>query len=80
MKTAQDTIPPSAGKSRSLLLNGTGLTTHAATLAELLAECGYGADKVATAVNGDFVPERARARTTIGDGDRIEVVSPRQGG
>ena len=50
------------------------------TLADLLAEAGFGGLKVATAVNGDFVPERARAATTLADGDRVEVVAPRQGG
>jgi sulfur carrier protein len=35
---------------------------------------------VATARNGDFVPERARASTPLFFDDHIEIVSPRHGG
>jgi len=55
-------------------------TTRAATLAELVAEQNLAGLKVATAHNGAFVPERARAGTPLAAGDRIEIVSPRQGG
>lgn len=65
---------------KSIVLNGAGLETRAATLAELLDEQGFGGRKVATALNGDFVPERTRAATPVATGDRIEVVSARQGG
>jgi sulfur carrier protein len=61
-----------------LMVNGERRSSSAATLADLLAETGYA--KVATARNGDFVPERKRASTLLADGDSIEVVSPRQGG
>ncbi|RWR25680.1 sulfur carrier protein ThiS [Sinirhodobacter populi] len=63
----------------NILLNGEGRKTHAATLAELLAEQGFG-PKVATARNGDFVPAGLRTATALADGDRIEVVAPMQGG
>jgi len=63
----------------NILLNGEGLETRAATLADLLAEQGFG-PKVATARNGDFVPAGLRAATALADGDRIEVVAPMQGG
>ena len=66
--------------SHTISLNGEPATTRAATLAELLAEQGYGDRKVATAVNGSFVPERARGSTRISPGDRIEVLAARQGG
>lgn len=61
-------------------LNGEPYETRAGTLAELLVEAGFGATKVATALNGAFVPESARARHPIAPGDRVEIVSPRQGG
>lgn len=61
-------------------LNGRDVETAARTIADLLAEQGYGDAKVATAQNGDFVPARARAATLIQAGDKIEVVSARQGG
>ena len=66
--------------SHTISLNGEPATTRAATLAELLAEQGYGDRKVATAVNGSFVAERARGSTSISPGDRIEVLAARQGG
>ena len=36
--------------------------------------------KVATALNGEFVPARVREAIRLKDGDRIEIVAPRQGG
>lgn len=63
-----------------IVVNGAAVTARAATLADLVAELGYGSARVATAVNGDFVAERARATHAVAAGDRIEIVSPRQGG
>lgn len=64
----------------TLLLNGAPQDVAARTLAEALAELGYGDRIVATAVNGDFVPARKRAETALSEGDRIEIVAPMQGG
>lgn len=61
-------------------LNGEAREVGGATLAEALEELGYGGAKVATAVNEDFVPAGARAGHALRDGDRVEVVAPRQGG
>lgn len=75
--------PREAGKAlvhRSIVVNGEPRATHAATLSELVAEAGYGDAKIATATNGDFVPARARGATQLADGDRVEIVAPRQGG
>lgn len=63
-----------------IVVNGEPSPVVAATLAELLAALGYAGRRVATAVNGDFVPERARSDTRLAAGDRVEIVSPRQGG
>jgi len=63
-----------------VFVNGEATSTAARTVAELLVEAGYGGAKVATAVNGEFLPERRRATTTLTTGDHIEVVAPRQGG
>jgi sulfur carrier protein len=52
----------------------------APTLAAMLRSCGYEGATVATAVNGEFVPARARAATALQDGDRVEVLAPMQGG
>ena len=68
-----------ATKSVSLIVNGAEMMVGAETLAVLLLEVGF-AGRVATAVNGQFVPERARSETKLQPGDKIEIVTPRQGG
>lgn len=76
-----DFKPASAASAAiELNVNGERQSSSAVTLAALLAELGYGDAKVATARNGDFVPERKRASTPLAQGDSIEIVSPRQGG
>jgi sulfur carrier protein len=65
---------------RTIIVNGDPLATRAGTLAELLAELGHAGRRVATARNGDFVPEGARVATSLQRGDRIEIVSARHGG
>lgn len=64
----------------SVTVNGHIVQTRSATLADLLREQRVEEQRVATAVNGDFVPRHARASTRIAPDDRIEVVSARQGG
>jgi sulfur carrier protein len=66
--------------ARAMIVNGEAVTTTASTLDQLLAERGLAGMRVATARNGDFVPERTRAATALEAGDRIEIVSPRHGG
>ena len=63
-----------------LVVNGERQDVPAATLAEAVQSLDLGEAKVATALNGEFVPARARASTPVKDGDRIEIVAPRQGG
>jgi len=69
-----------AGSRLNVFVNGEPLATEARTLAELVIEAGFADTRIATAVNGEFVPERARAGRQLAHGDRIEIVSPRQGG
>ena len=69
-----------AAKDLSLVVNGQATTSRAATLAELISELGYGDAKIATARNGEFVSRTARHGTRLAPGDKIEIVSPRQGG
>jgi sulfur carrier protein len=66
--------------ARTITVNGEAVSTQVGTLAELVAELGHAGRRIATARNGDFVPERARSATRIEGGDRIEIVSPRHGG
>ena len=63
-----------------LVVNGEMQEVPAGTLAEALQSLDLAEAKVATALNGEFVPARARAATRVNDGDRIEIVAPRQGG
>ena len=56
-----------AGVKRAILVNGDPFATEAATLADLVAERGLAGARIATARNGDFVPERARAATALLD-------------
>lgn len=65
---------------RSVVVNGEARQVSAGTLAALLDTLGYGGQKVATALNGEFVPARLRAETRISAGDEVEIVAPRQGG
>jgi sulfur carrier protein len=68
------------GVRAKIVVNGETVETSAPTLAELLVEAGFAGSKVATALNGAFVPERDRGTMPLSNGDRIEIVSPRQGG
>jgi sulfur carrier protein len=63
-----------------LVVNGEPQEVPAATLADALQSLDLAEAKVATALNGEFVPARARVSTPVKDGDRIEIVAPRQGG
>lgn len=64
----------------TIVVNGESVLTGAATLADLVAERGLSDARVATARNGSFVPESARATTPLFFDDHIEIVSPRHGG
>ena len=64
----------------TLIVNGELREIAAGTLAEALQALEYGEAKVATALNGEFVPARTRGATPVKDGDRIEILAPRQGG
>ena len=63
-----------------IVVNGAPRQVTARALPELLVELGYGGDRVATAVNENFVPSTARADVVLDSGDRLEIVAPRQGG
>jgi sulfur carrier protein len=63
-----------------ITVNGEARITEAITLEDLCRELGLSEAKIATARNGDFVAAGARADVSLGEGDAIEVLSPRQGG
>ncbi|MBZ9820431.1 sulfur carrier protein ThiS [Mesorhizobium sp. CA4] len=63
-----------------LIVNGEALEARAATLDALLKELDYEGNWLAIALNGDVVPAANRAEFRLADGDRIEILSPMQGG
>ncbi|KHA50343.1 Thiamine biosynthesis protein ThiS [Sulfitobacter geojensis] len=50
------------------------------TLADLITAEGLGDAKIATAVNGVFVPATVRAQHALSTGDTVEILAPMQGG
>jgi sulfur carrier protein len=63
-----------------ITVNGKPVEASSGTLAALLDELGHGDKRVATAVNEDFVPAAKRDTYQLAEGDRVEIVAPRQGG
>ena len=63
-----------------LMINGEPREIEAATLAEALAALDLAGARVATALNGTFVPAATRSDTTLNPGDTLEILSPMQGG
>jgi sulfur carrier protein len=63
-----------------ITVNGKSRVVSGRSLPDLLEELGYSGAVVATAVNHEFVPVRARAQRVLDEGDRLEVVAPMQGG
>ncbi|MFN3525674.1 MAG: sulfur carrier protein ThiS [Paracoccus sp. (in: a-proteobacteria)] len=61
-------------------VNGEARDITASTVADALAELGWAEARVATALNGEFLPSAARADQTLREGDRLEVLAPMQGG
>ena len=64
----------------NLTINGERRDLDAATLAEALAALDMETARVATALNGRFVPADARADTPLAPGDALEILAPMQGG
>jgi sulfur carrier protein len=71
---------PSVRPRLKVLVNGAPVETDVTTLAALIENQGHGGARIATAVNGAFVPARAREAHVLHAGDSIEIVSARQGG
>ena len=63
-----------------ILLNGETVATRARNLGELCASLGFAEAKIATALNGSFVPAARRGATPLEPQDQVEIVAPRQGG
>ena len=63
-----------------IMVNGESREVAAATLADVLNELGYGGARLATALDGDFVPAGRRGDCALRDGCAVEILAPRQGG
>jgi sulfur carrier protein len=63
-----------------IIVNGEGREITAAILDRALEELGYNQARIATAINGLFIPMKQRGRTSLKDGDMLDVVAPMQGG
>ncbi|CAN7518412.1 MAG: sulfur carrier protein ThiS [Rhizobium sp.] len=63
-----------------LIVNGEHHDLIAATLSELLTLMEYEGEWLATAVNGEIVHREDRVDHALNDNDRIEILSPMQGG
>lgn len=63
-----------------LIVNGEPQTITVKTLSELLVTLDYEGDWLATAVNGELVHREDRADHPLNDNDRIEILTPMQGG
>jgi len=61
-------------------VNGESREITGTTVAAALAEMGWAEARVATALNGQFVPKAARDTTALTEGCRLEVLAPMQGG
>jgi sulfur carrier protein len=64
----------------TFIINGEAQEVAAATLADLLCALDYEGEWLATAVNGELVHREDRASFTLDTSDRIEILSPMQGG
>lgn len=63
-----------------ITLNGASRSLDGPSVQDALDQIGLGTAKVATALNGGFLPAASRASTQLKDGDALEVVAPMQGG
>ena len=63
-----------------LTVNGEDHQTDISILSELLVALDYEGDWLATAVNGELVHREDRPGFVLADRDRIEILSPMQGG
>jgi sulfur carrier protein len=63
-----------------LLVNGEPHDVSAQSLDALLAELEFEGEWLATAVNSELVRAAERQDCLLSEGDRIEILTPKQGG
>jgi sulfur carrier protein len=62
------------------MINGKNKNIISVNLTFALDERGYKGKKLATALNGEFVSVQSRDHTNLKEGDKLEVLTPQQGG
>ena len=67
-------------REMTLRVNGEPTAVSARDPEALLVELSYKGNWLVTAVNGELVRREERAGFLLGDGDRIEILAPMQGG
>ncbi len=63
-----------------LIVNGYEHEVSAQSLEALLRELAFEGEWLATAVNSELVRANERKNHALKDGDRIEILTPKQGG
>lgn len=63
-----------------LIVNGEPAMVEASTLSALLEELEFSGDWLATAVNSELVAAEDRETFALQEGQRVEILSPMQGG
>jgi len=63
-----------------ILVNGAPHIVASDRLDTVLLELGYAERRIATALDGEFIPAARRGMQGLRENCRIEIVSPMQGG
>ena len=64
-----------------ILINGEEKTIkNGLNLDQVLIELNLKSDYIAVAMNSDFIPRTSYADYALSEGDRIDILSPMQGG
>ncbi|WP_254472777.1 sulfur carrier protein ThiS [Bartonella sp. B1098] len=63
-----------------IFVNGEKVQTETTFLNLLLEELGYEGNWLAIAVNAKVIPVEARNQFILHEGDKVEILSPMQGG
>ena len=64
----------------NIVVNGEDKDIISLNLKQAINELGYKKLKCATALNGQFVSVEDRNETALKEGDKIEILTPQQGG
>jgi sulfur carrier protein len=63
-----------------IVVNGETRDVKSSDLAALIQELDFSPDYVVTAVNETFVRAKERRLRRLSEGDKVEILTPRQGG